>query len=278
LLTLRYRWFSEMPHIRINSLDDRRLEPYRYLKDTNRTRWADLFVCEGEKLVRRLLASDFTVESVLISDRFERQFGALAPPEVLVWIVPDELVEPLVGFNFHRGILACGRRRANPPLEEIAPLGRPLTLVICPEVQDPENLGAILRISSAFGVDGVLIGCGSADPFSRRVLRVSMGASLRLPIREAADIAADLRQLRNSLAVELAATVLDASAEPLSTAKRPDRFALLFGSEGHGLDPAIIALCNRRLTIPMNPGTDSLNVAVAAGIFLHHFCGAAERR
>ena len=103
-----------------------------------------------------------------------------------------------------------------------------------------------------------------------------MGASLRLPIREAADITADLHQLRDSLAVELAATVLDAIAEPLATATRLDRFALLFGSEGHGLDPAIIALCNRRLTIPMNPGTDSLNVAVAAGIFLHHFYSEAS--
>jgi tRNA G18 (ribose-2'-O)-methylase SpoU len=266
-----------MPQVRINSLDDPRLEPYRHLKDTNRTRWASLFVCEGEKLVRRLLASDFSVESLLLSDRFELRFGGLAPPEVPVWIVPDELVEPLVGFDFHRGILACGRRRANPTLEKLAPPGQRLTLVICPEVQDPENLGAILRISSAFGVDGVLVGRGSADPFSRRVLRVSMGASLRLPIRETADIAADLPQLRESLAVELAATVLDPSAEPLSTATRPDRFALLFGSEGHGLDPAIVALCDHRITIPMNPGTDSLNVAVAAGIFLHHFCGAAAR-
>src|SRR5258708_4798961 len=126
-----------MPPIRINSLDDPRLEPYRSLKDTNHTRWASLFVCEGEKLVRRLLASDFTVESVLIGDRFERQFAGLAPAEVPVWIVPDELVEPLVGFNFHRGILACGRRRANPPLAEIAPLGRPLQLLIRPQVQYP---------------------------------------------------------------------------------------------------------------------------------------------
>ncbi|HEV3416885.1 MAG TPA: hypothetical protein VG056_08740, partial [Pirellulales bacterium] len=124
-------------HIRITSLDDPRLEPYRYLKDTNRTRWAGLFICEGEKLVRRLLASDFPVESILLSNRFEPEFGSLAPPDILVWIVPDELVEPLVGFDFHRGILACGRRRPNPSLAELAPQGRRLTLVICPEVQDP---------------------------------------------------------------------------------------------------------------------------------------------
>ncbi|HKD37511.1 MAG TPA: RNA methyltransferase [Pirellulales bacterium] len=263
-----------MPAIRLNSLGDPRLEPYRHLKDTNRTRWAELFICEGEKLVRRLIASDFSIESVLISHRFEEQLGSLAAPDVPLLILPDELVEPLVGFNFHRGILACGRRRPNLALDELAPQNKRLTLVICPEVQDPENLGAILRISAAFGVDAVLVGRGSADPFSRRVLRVSMGASLRVPIRAAADIAADIRHLRDWLDVELAATVLDPTAEPLSTANRGDRFALLFGSEGHGLAPAIVALCRRRITIPMQRGTDSLNVAVAAGIFLHHFGGS----
>jgi tRNA G18 (ribose-2'-O)-methylase SpoU len=122
-------------------------------------------------------------------------------------------------------------------------------------------------------VDAVLVGRGSADPFSRRVLRVSMGGSLRVPIRSADDIGTDLRELRDSLGVELAATVLDSTAEPLATAGRADRFALVFGSEGHGLAPSIVALCHRRITIPMQLGTDSLNVAVAAGIFLHHFGG-----
>ena len=260
-----------MPPIRINSLDDPRLEAYRHLKDTNRTRWADLFIAEGEKLVQRLLASDYAVESVLLSDRFEAQLGSLVPPEVPTWILPDELIEPLVGFDFHRGILACGRRRPRPTLEELAPLGRPLTLAICAEVQDPENLGAILRISAALGVDGVLVGRGSADPLSRRVLRVSMGAALRVPIRESSDLEADLERLRSQLDVQLAATVLDPTAEPLSISTRPNRFALVFGSEGHGLPPSIVSLCQRRITIPMNQRADSLNVAVAAGICLHHF-------
>jgi tRNA G18 (ribose-2'-O)-methylase SpoU len=261
-----------MPLTRINSLDDPRLEPYRNLKDTNRTRWEGLFIAEGEKLVRRLLASNFPVESVLLSDRFQAQLGSLVPPSVSTWVLPDELIEPLVGFNFHRGILACGRRKPNRPLEELAPRDRRLTLAVCSEVQDPENLGAILRISAAFGVDGVLIGRGSADPLSRRVLRVSMGASLRVPFRESPDLAADLRHLRDQLDVQLAATVLDSSAEPLSTAKRPERLALLFGSEGHGLSQSIVSLCDRQITIPMNQRADSLNVAVAAGIFLHRFC------
>jgi tRNA G18 (ribose-2'-O)-methylase SpoU len=261
-----------MPSTRISSLDDPRLEPYRHLKDTNRTRWEGLFIVEGEKLVRRLLASEYQVESVLLGERFASQLGSLVPANVPAWIVPDALIEPLVGFNFHRGILACGRRQANLSLEELAPAEQALTLAVCAEVQDPENLGAILRISAAFGVNGVLIGRGSADPLSRRVLRVSMGASLRVPIRESPDLAADLKRLRSEYHVQLAATVLDASAEPLSTAARAERFALVFGSEGHGLPRSIVGLCHRRVTIPMNESTDSLNVAVAAGIFLHHFC------
>ena len=260
-----------MPLVRINSLDDPRLAPYRHLKDTNQSRWAGQFICEGEKLVRRLLASRFPVDSLLIGERFVERFAGLPPADVPVWVVPDDLIEPLVGFDFHRGILACGRRLPNPSLDELAPLGGPLTLAICPNVQDPENLGAILRISNAFGVHGVLTGRGSADPFSRRVLRVSMGASLYVPIRESHEVKAELMKLRETLGVQLAATVLDETAEPLTRAKRPDRFGLLFGNEGHGLDPEIVALCDRRLTIPMHQRADSLNVAVAAGIFLYHF-------
>jgi tRNA G18 (ribose-2'-O)-methylase SpoU len=274
-----------MPQIDVSSLDDPRLEPYRNLKDTNRTRWANIFIVEGEKLTRRLIASRFPVESVLLGRRFVEQLGPLVPPDVPTFVVPDELVEPLVGYNFHRGILACGRRLPGPRLEALATVddranhGAPasvtrsvtstLAVIVCPDVQDPVNLGSILRIANAFGADGVLIGRGAADPFSRRVLRVSMGAALRVPIVETEDMIAALDTLR-ALDVQLLATVLAVDAEPLNTFARPPRFALLLGSEGHGLSPEMIARSDHRLTIPMRAGVDSLNVAVAAGIFLHH--------
>ncbi len=262
-----------MPFVFLNSLDDPRLETFRHLKDTNRTRWTGRFIAEGEKLVRRLLASDFPIESVLLSERFVPQWQSLLPPDLPVLIVPDEMVEPLVGFNFHRGILACGRRKPPVSLAVLLPLDKTVTLVVCPEVQDPENLGSILRLAAAFDVEGVLVGQGSADPFSRRVLRVSMGAALGVPVVESREIEADLRQLAGPLALELVATVLDPAAEPLASAARPKRLALLLGSEGHGLRPEWIAVCARRITIPMPGEADSLNVAVAAGIFLYHFCG-----
>lgn len=266
-----------MPFIHLTSLDDPRLETFRYLKDTNRTRWTGRFIAEGDKLVRRLLASDFPIESVLLSERFVPQWQALLPPDLPALVVPDELIEPLVGFNFHRGILACGRRKPPVSLAELLPPDKVVTLVVCPEVQDPENLGSILRLAAAFDVEGVLVGQGSADPFSRRVLRVSMGAALRVPVVESHDITADLRRLAGPLAVELVATVLDPTAEPLARAARSKRLALLLGSEGHGLRPEWIAACARQITIPMPGEVDSLNVAVAAGILLYHFCSAPQK-
>ena len=80
----------------------------------------------------------------------------------------------------------------------------------------------------------------------------------------------DLRRLRDGLAVPTIATVLSPAATPLSGFKPPRRWAILFGNEGHGLDETVTELCNYRLTLPMREGTDSLNVSIAAGLFLYH--------
>jgi tRNA G18 (ribose-2'-O)-methylase SpoU len=261
--------------IEIHSLDDPRLDPYRNLKQSNLTRWSGIFIAEGEKLTRRLLASDFETASVLLGRSYVAAFASLARPETPVFIVPDDDVEKIVGFNFHRGVLACGRRRPWHGLDEVAESHRDATLVVCPDVQDPENMGAMLRIGSALGVTALMLGRRCADPFSRRVLRVSMGAALRLPLIESDDLAADLRRLQSEFQYELVATVLAEDARPLERIERAQRTALLFGSEGHGLAPSLVDVCDRRVTIPMQPGTDSLNVAVAAGIILHHYIRVA---
>lgn len=274
-----------MPRIPISSLDDPRVQPYRQLKGSDVMRRGELFIAEGNKVVERLLQSDFETVSVLISEKREAEWGPKVPADVPLYVIPQELGALLVGFNFHVGVVACGRRRRSPTLEEVireaggptfdqqplTTLHSPLTLTVCPNCDNPENLGAIIRISRGFGVDAVILGKGCCDPFSRRVLRVSMGAAFRVPIVESRDLAADLARLQNEWRVELAATVLDPHAEPLHTARRGDRLAILFGNEHAGLSEEWIARCDRRLTIPMTGEADSLNVSVAAGIFLHHF-------
>ena len=261
-----------MPRIAIESLDDPRVQMYRQLKSSNLLRDRRLFIAEGTRLVERLLASDFATDSVLIAERRADEWGPKVPADVPLYVVPQELGEQLTGFNFHVGVLACGVRQPTRTIDATLPRDAQWqTVVICPNCDNPENLGAIIRIGSAFGIDALLLGRSCCDPFSRRVLRVSMGTALRLPIIESADLERDVERLRTEWKLELIATVLDETAALLSDATRGPRIGLLFGNEADGLDSRWQGKCDRRLTIPMRLGTDSLNVAVAAGIFLHHF-------
>jgi tRNA G18 (ribose-2'-O)-methylase SpoU len=256
--------------LRIDDLDDPRLAPYRALKKNNATRSSSHFVVEGDKLVRRLLDSDFQILSLLVAEQHLPAVADLANHDVDVLVVDRPAIEQIVGFNFHRGMLGCALRKPGLLLREIAnSVATRLTLVACPDVKDPENLGAILRISSALAIDAVVLGPGCCDPFSRRVLRVSMGAALRVKIVECDDLAADLAALRDTIGLELWAAVTDATAAGFDTITRPDRLALLLGSEGHGLTAEWVARCDRAVTIPMAPQVDSFNVAVAAGILLY---------
>ncbi|HUQ68155.1 MAG TPA: RNA methyltransferase [Planctomycetaceae bacterium] len=264
-----------MPRIAIDSLDDPRVRPYCDLKASNLTR-SELFIAEGTKLVARLIDSRYETASVLLSEKREAEWLPRIPDYIPVYIIPQELGSQLVGFSFHVGVVACGRRVPSPTIDVLPRDADRLTLVVCPNCDNPENLGAIIRISCGLGVDAILLGKGCSDPFSRRVLRVSMGTAFRMTIIESPDLGDDLDRLHLDWHVEFAATLLDPTATPLHQAQRSPRFGLLFGNEHAGLGPEWTARCQQRLTIPMHGDTDSLNVAIAAGIFLHHFTRGPE--
>ncbi len=272
-----------MSRIFIDSLEDPRVRMYRDLKTSNFLRDEKLFIAEGIRLVERLLASDYRVQSVLVSERRVEEWAEQIPVDVPLYVLPQQLGEQLTGFNFHVGVLACGHRKPPLSLDDLLPKSEPptaapsRTLAICPNCDNPENLGTIIRIGAAFGIDGLLLSReGCCDPFSRRVLRVSMGTAFQLPIIESPDLARDVQRLRDEWQFELIASVLDESAEPLSRAARGQRVGILVGNEAAGLDEQWRGLCSRHVTIPMSGGTDSLNVAIAAGIFLHHFTMSAS--
>ena len=265
-----------MPNvIPIDALADPRIADYRDLKDRELSRAGGKFIAEGEWVVRRLLASAYAADSVLLAERVAAELSPLVPPHVPVYVAPAELVSRIVGFRFHSGVIAVGRRSPTLTLAEWLPrLGPTATLVVLPEITSTENLGGLLRIAAGFGTDGVLLGPRCCDPFYRQAVRVSMGTVFKLALIHSADLDADLHQLGQT-GFERIATVLDPAAQPLATTPRRPRIALLLGNEAQGLSPRHTALCDRRVTIPMRLGTDSLNVTVAAGIFLYHFCDVA---
>ncbi|MBI1310817.1 RNA methyltransferase [bacterium] len=264
-----------MPLIEIHEIDDPRLHVYRNLKKTNLTRWSGQFIAEGKKLVVQLLESEFEVESVLTSEKFVNLLEPLVNgrrADVPVYVLPHRLAQMLVGLTFHAGMLGCGVRHEPPPLSELAKPDRKHLFVACAGTENPDNIGAIVRIAAAFGVTAVLLGSGCSDPFSRRALRVSMGNSLRIPILESGDqLPAQLQQLKQRYGADVVATLLAEDAEALRDVSVDGSVVVLLGNEDAGLPDDFIELADRRVTIPMQSGTDSLNVAVAAGIFLHHF-------
>src|SRR5262245_31730486 len=149
-----------MPEFAIESLNDSRLDPYRELKSPA-SRARETFVAEGEKLVLRLLDSPCRTESILCTGAALDRLRDRIPAEIPVYIAETPIISALIGFQFHRGILACGRRPAERNLGELcrahAHANRCL-LVLCPEIRDPANLGTIIRTAAAFGAAGVVAG------------------------------------------------------------------------------------------------------------------------
>jgi tRNA G18 (ribose-2'-O)-methylase SpoU len=257
--------------IEVDNLDHELLAPYRDLRTRNWTRQSGRFIAEGPLLVERLLRSGYSVESVLLDRKFLDSHAQRIPASVPVVVVDHEFIPQLVGFNFHRGVLGCGRRpepkRLNRDLEAQGPRETWLALV---GVQDPENVGAMLRSAAGLGIRRILIGPGTADPLSRRALRVSMGAALRLETFYSSDLRHDMELLKD-LKLECVATVLDHEAEVLDRCSRTGPMVIFVGNERNGLPEELIPCMDRKVTIPMDLATDSLNVAIAASIAMHYF-------
>lgn len=259
-----------MPDFLIDSIDDPRVDLYRELKSKT-TAPSRTFIAEGEKLVLRLLDSPCLTESILCTPAARERLRDQLPADLPVYVAPTPLVSRLIGFQFHRGLLACGVRptdRSIGMLCDLATKRQKSLLVLCPEIRDPENLGTIIRTAAAFGAIGLVAGREGTDPFSRRVLRTSMGSVLQLPIVQTEDWPLVLDTIHAGGFTSLA-TVLDPVAELLASFVRPARAAILLGNEDAGLSPEMIAKCHHRITLPMAGKVDSLNVAVAAGIVLY---------
>jgi tRNA G18 (ribose-2'-O)-methylase SpoU len=258
--------------IHLDSIDDPRLTPYRNLKDRELARLGGRFIAESDLIVRRLLASHFQVESVLVASRKAEALAAAVPEQVPLYVLPEEQLDKVIGYAFHTGVIAVGVRPPSPAIESVLPtITVRSTIVILPEITNAENMGSLIRISSAFGADAIILGPRCCDPFYRMSIRVSMGTIFSLPIVRSEDLPAELVKLRQQHGYDLVATVLDGTAEVLDRAARSFRQGILFGNEATGLEPDVVNACNRRVSLPMSRGTDSLNVAVAAGVFLYHF-------
>ena len=226
------------------------------------------FIAEGVTVIRQLLRSPYRVRSLLLTPRrLEALRADLDGLGAAVYVGAQEVVNAVSGFHLHRGALASAHRE---PLPDVASLAQAADLVVVTEgTNDHENLGALFRNAAAFGAGAVVLDPTSADPLYRRSIRVSMGHVLRVPFTRAAAWPGVLGDLRR-LGFEVLALTPAKGADDLAAVARRPRQALLVGAEGAGLSAEALAAADRRVRIPMAAGVDSLNVATAAAVALHH--------
>jgi tRNA G18 (ribose-2'-O)-methylase SpoU len=256
----------------IHSLDLPELQPYRTMRRQQEHRDRGIFVAEGEKVVRRLLESKFTVVSALLPERWLADLEPLLkarPETVRVFVAEKELLETLTGFSMYQGLLAVGRIPGRITLDElVAQSPAPRLLVAADSLSSAENLGALVRNCAALNAQGLIVGETSTSPFLRRAVRSSMGAVFQLPVVETDNLAQCLRDLRVRGIRTVAAHPHHAGCT-LSAARLTGDCCIVFGSEGYGIAPAVLEACDDRVAIPMPATVDSLNVASAAAAFLY---------
>lgn len=262
-------------------LADPRLGDYRDIRDRG-LRGPDgipgLFVGEQPLIVKRMLSMPGVTKSVLVVRTWADRIAPLAPPEVPVYIAPLDLMRRVAGFAVHRGVLAVGYRAKveRPSLQAIISGDGPLTLLLCEDITNIDNIGLLFRNAAAFGVDGVLLSPKCHDPLYRKSLRVAIGHTLAIPFARSEDWSGELARLQRDWNVTLVGAALDERAVELDSAPCPKRVGLVVGPEFDGLPSATLDQCDAIVKVPMAPGVDSLNVAVAAAVCLHRFSTAVR--
>lgn len=247
---------------------DPRLRDYLSLTDVSLRRLLEpehgLFIAESATVVRRALAAGYRPRSALLSTRWLLEAEVvLASYDVEVYLVPDDVLAQVTGFQVHRGMLAAMAREPLRPAAELV-TGAGLVAVL-EDLVDHTNVGAIFRSAAAMGVDAVLVSPRCADPLYRRSVRVSMGTVLQVPWTRADPWPESLDLLR-SQGFTLLALSPDRSGTALPDVHPDGPIAVLIGSEGPGLSAPAVARCDGRVRIPMRAGVDSLNAAAASAV------------
>lgn len=302
-----------MPLIHVDSLDDERLDPYARLTEAQLRSKLEperaLFIAESGKVIERAFEGGMTPMSLLMEEKWVESMTPLiermerAHPDLAVLIAPHDELARLTGFELTRGALGAFRRPALPSVAEVVRDAR--LIAVLENITNHTNVGAIFRSAAALGVDAILVTPTCYDPLYRRAVRVSMGTVFQVPWTRIGDDAdgtdAHAREGRDhakgtpghpaitwaetgipllrELGFTTAAMALSDESVPLDdpTLNAAEKVALVFGTEGDGLDPATIEACDCTVRIPMAHGVDSLNVAAASAVAFWQFRKLTKR-
>jgi tRNA G18 (ribose-2'-O)-methylase SpoU len=270
------------PHLTVTGADDDRVADYRHLTDVGLRRRKEpaegLFMAESHQVIERALQAGYPLRSVLTTPRWlpdvEQLLAGRHAEDVPVLVATEDVVQAITGYRVHRGALAAMGRLPVPAMDVV--LQRARRVVVLEGIVDHTNVGAVFRSAAGLGFDAVLVDPTCADPLYRRSVRVSMGAVFSVPWTRCAPWPGALRSMVEHGWRTVALTPrVDARPLPDVAAERPERLALLLGTEGAGLTDGALEAVTDQVRIPMAGGVDSLNIAAAAAVACYAFGPAA---
>ncbi len=225
---------------------------------------AGSFIGEGDVVIGRALTAGHHLECVLVDRARTRELPEL-PEGAEVFVAGPAVLQEVAGRKELRDPIACFVR---PPERDVAQLlAVSKTVLITEGVNNPTNMGVIMRCAAGLGIEAVLFDPTSCDPLYRRAVRVSMGEVFAIPHARIGSLPGSLEVVREAGFATFALTP-DASADDIGALRvgADEKVALVLGAEGPGLTAETLAACERRLRIPMQAGVDSINVGTAAAV------------
>ncbi len=257
----------------LTSFSNRRLKEVReLLEQPSKRRKAGAFVAEGWKMYRE-------IPEELLLETYVSETFSLSHPEIAAEVVADDVFARLSGTVTPQGIMALVRK-TQPREEDLYELCRDsngsddhstLLLLVLEGIQDPGNLGTMIRTGEGAGLSALIMDENCADPYSPKVVRSTMGSLLRVPIFRVRELKEVISRLA-SMDIEIYGTAVEGSGD-FRNIDYYRRAAILIGNESRGLSPSLLNLCSCRAHIPMRGKVESLNAAISAALLMYECAG-----
>lgn len=254
---------------RITSSENRQWKQWKKLKTKKGRKQQDALLIEGEHLFEEAVRAEQAFQAVILSEAVKEKRAdwlKKVPGNVPVFELPSSLFQQLAETTTPQGIMAVVRcpRWSLDEVWKQTKGGN--TFLLLDSIQDPGNLGTLIRTAKATGMDGIFLGKGTVDPFNGKVIRASMGAIFKVPLWQE-DLSAVIPVLKDR-------NVTVVNASPHATRSYfhypfPSRVAILLGNEGRGVDRRLEEFVDDHVTIPMPGGTESLNVSVTGALLMY---------
>lgn len=254
----------------ITSVKNNRVKAWASLKQKKFRNSTGLYLLEGVRLVEEAIDAGAPIEEILVSGdqtsgRFDRIITGATGMGVALYDVAESVLEHVADTQSPQGVIAIVKKSEGDPYAFMANKDKPLYLVL-DGIQDPGNLGTMIRTADAVGATGVFVGSTCVDVYNPKVVRSAMGSMFHLPVFEV-ELGELLPKLREQ-GVSVVATTVDAQ-QTVFAADFAGAVALVIGSEARGVSTEIAGLVDTQVTLPMPGQAESLNAAIAASVMLY---------